>query len=73
MIKFKQGGYTNPETKAYKDIVVKAAAPNSLKDALIGGSLLLAGITYLTVAAFKNGAKAMETAEVETLEELGLI
>lgn len=37
MIKFKQGNIGNPRTGEYKDIVVKAATPNSLKDILIGG------------------------------------
>lgn len=44
MIKFKQGGITNPLTGEYKDIIVKAAAPNNLKDILIGGSMVLMGI-----------------------------
>lgn len=73
MIKFTRGGVTNPNTGEYKDIVVKAASPNSIKDALIGGSLLLAGIGYLTVTAFKNGAKAMEDAELRALDECGLL
>lgn len=70
MIKFKQGGVTNPLTGEYKDIVVKAVAPNNLKDILIGGSMVLIGITYLTVTAFKNGSKAFEDAEFKTLTDL---
>ncbi len=73
MIKFTRGGVTNPETGVYKDIVVKAAGPNSLKDILIGGSMVLIGITYLTVTAFKNGSKAFEDAELRALAEAGLI
>lgn len=72
MIKFTRGGVTNPNTGEYKDIVVKAASPVSLKDAMIGGFWLLAGITYLTVTAFKNGAKAMEDAELRALIDCDL-
>lgn len=72
MIKFTRGGVTNPSTGEYKDIVVKAASPVGLKDAMIGGFWLLVGVTYLTAAAFKNGAKAYEAAELETLIDAGL-
>ena len=72
MIKFKQGYITNKEGLT-KDIVVKAATPNTLKDALIGGGLVLLGVTYLTVTAFKNGAKKFEDAEFQALSDLGLI
>ena len=72
MIKFKQG-YIGTKDGVTKDIVVKAATPNTLKDILIGGSLVLGGITYLTVTAFKNGAKKFEDAEFQTLSDLGLI
>ena len=73
MINFKRGGVTNPETGVYKDIVVKAKAPNSLKDILIGGGMVLVGMTYLTVTAFKNGSKAFEDAELKALAEAGLL
>lgn len=73
MIKFTRGGVTNPETGVYKDIIVKAATPNSLKDILIGGSMVLMGVTYLTVTAFKNGSKAFEDAELRALAEAGLL
>lgn len=73
MIKFKQGWISNDKTGVTKDIVVKAAAPNTLRDTLIGGGMVLIGITYLTVTAFKNGAKKFDDAEFQTLSELGLI
>lgn len=72
MIKFKQG-YIGTKDGVTKDIVVKAATPNTLKDIFIGGGLVLIGITYLTVTAFKNGAKKFEDAEFQTLSDLGLI
>lgn len=71
MIKFKQGSITSYDGTT-KDIIVKAAAPNTLKDALIGGGLVLIGITYLTVTAFKNGSKKFDAAEIQTLIDLGL-
>lgn len=73
MIKFKYGSITNPKTGVTKDIVVKSLAPNHLKDALIGGAIVLGGIAYLTVTAFRNGAEKFDAAEYNTFEELGLI
>ena len=34
---------------------------------------MLVGITYLTVTAFKNGAWAYESAEVDALRDAGII
>lgn len=59
MIKSKFGPITNPKTGMSKDI-------------LIGGGIVMVGITYLALSTFKNGAKAFETAEYETLESLDL-
>ena len=73
MINFKHGTITNTETGMTKDIVVKAACPNSLRDTIIGGSIILVGIAYLTITAFKNGAKAFDAAECKTLSELRLL
>ena len=73
MIKFKQGWIGNDTTGVKTDIVVKAAAPNTLKDALIGGGMVLLGITYLTITAFRHGSKKFEDAELETLSKLGLL
>ena len=73
MIKFKQGSITCVKTGEEKDIIVKAKAPNGLKDGLIGGAMVLTGITYLTVAAFKNGSKAFDKAEFKTLKDLGVV
>lgn len=73
MIKFKQGCITNPETGVKQDIVVKAKAPNNFKDALIGGGLVLIGITYLTVTAFRNGSAKFDEAEMQVFDDLGLI
>ena len=43
MIKFKQC-WIGTKEGVKKDIIVKAAAPNKLKDALIGGSFVIGGI-----------------------------
>lgn len=72
MIKFKQGTITN-NRGVTKDIIVKAASPNKLKDIIIGGGAVLVGITYLTRAAFRNGSKAFDKAEIETMYDLGII
>ena len=72
MIKFTQGNLTN-DAGVTKDIVVKAATPNKVRDILIGGGLVLVGIAYLTTTAFKNGAKTYEFAEWDTMVDLGII
>ena len=73
MIKFTRGSITNPVTGVTKDIMVKAASANNLKEILIGGGLVVAGIAYLTVSAFKNGAGKFDDAYLQTLGELGLL
>ena len=72
MIKFKQGYIANMAGES-KDIIVKAALPNKLKDVVIGGVISLAGIAYLTYTAFRNGSAAFEQAEYETMEDLGIL
>ena len=73
MIKFTQGSITNPETGVTKDIIVKAASPNTIKDLFIGVGIVAIGITYLTVGAFKKGADSMDKAELKTLSDCGLL
>ena len=73
MIKFKQGYITNPKTGMTKEVVVKSLAPNNLKDILIGGGIVIVGITYLTTKAFKNGSMKYEDAEFQTFTDLNLI
>ena len=72
MIKFKQGWISTMEG-AKKDIIVKASAPNKLKDALIGGSFVIGGIIYLTSTAFRYGSKKHEDAEIKVMEDLNLL
>lgn len=74
MIKFKQGAVgPSGSDKLTTDIVVKAVAPNKLKDALIGGGMVMVGIAYLTYTAFKHGSKQFERAELYALREAGVI
>lgn len=73
MIKMVAGRVRNSETGVEKDIVVKASAPNDPKDILIGIGTVVVGIIYLTVTAFKNGAWAYESAEVDALRGAGII
>jgi protein-L-isoaspartate O-methyltransferase len=72
MIKFRHGWIGNQNGDQY-DIIVKAAAPNKLKDALIGGGMMVAGIIYLTYTAFKYGAEQFERAELYTMKDAGII
>lgn len=73
MIKMNMGNVGNTKTGVVKDIIVKSATPNKLKDILIGGGIVLVGITYLTTTAFRNGVKGMEAAEFRALDEAGLL
>ena len=73
MIRFKQGFITNPETGMTKDVVVKTVTPNNFKDILVGGGMVLIGITYLTVTAFRYGSEKFEEAELRTLSDLDLL
>lgn len=72
MIKFKRGSIGDKDGVMH-DIVVKAAAPNKLKDALIGGGMVLAGVAYLTYTAFVEGAKGFERAELHAMKDAGVI
>ena len=72
MIKFKQGYIANMAGES-KDVIVKAALPNKLKDIVIGGVISLVGISYLTYTAFRNGSAAFERAEYGAMEDLGII
>jgi hypothetical protein len=72
MIKFTQGSISDLDGVT-KDVVVKSALPNNLKDVLIGGGLVLVGIAYLTTTAFRNGSEKFEEAEYNTMVDLGII
>ncbi len=72
MLKSIYGSITNPVTGKSQDILVKIK-PNNVKDILIGGSLVVVGISYLTITAFKNGSNAFEEAEFNTLKDLDLL
>lgn len=71
MIKINRGPVASIDGSKEADIIVKAVAPNDLKQILIGGGTILVGIIYLTVTAFKRGAKAYESAELKALADIG--
>lgn len=54
-------------------VVVKSATPNTIRDSLIGGGIVMAGIIYLTTTAFKHGCKEFDKAEFNTMVDLGII
>ncbi len=72
MIKSIYGPITNPKTGETKDIVVTTLTSKNLRDFLIGGGIVLMGISYLALSSFRNGANAFEEAEYKTLESLNL-
>jgi hypothetical protein len=71
MIEIRRGSVMSRDGSKKADIIVKAAAPNDLKQILIGGGTVLVDIIYLTAAAFKRGAKAYESAELNALADIG--
>lgn len=73
MIKSIYGPITNPKTGETKDIVVTTLTSKNLRDFLIGGGIVLMGISYLALSSFRNGANAFEEAEYKTLESLNLL
>lgn len=73
MIKLNRGQVGNITTGVTKDIVVDAVTKSDIKDIIAGGSLLLLGITYLTVTAFRSGMKKFEEAELKALSDCGLM
>lgn len=76
MIKIKTGTTLGGVTEAgniTKEIVIPTHRMLGLKDCLIGGGVVLAGIAYLTYTAFSNGAKAFELAETRVMKDCGII
>lgn len=72
-MKFKKGSITNPKTGKTKDIVLKTVLGSTVRDTIIGGSLIITGICYLTLSAFKNGANVYEKEEFKTMKDLDII
>lgn len=72
MIKSYFGPITNPETGVSKDIVVNCFSKDNAKSILIGAGITLIGVAYMGFSCFKNGARAFETEEYNTLEALHL-
>jgi hypothetical protein len=72
MIKSIYGPITNPKTGESKDILVTTLNSKTIRDFLIGGGIVLVGISYLALSTFRNGANAFEEAEYKTLEALDL-
>lgn len=72
MIKSIYGSITNPKTGESKDILVTTLNSKTIRNFLIGGGIVLVGISYLALSTFRNGANAFEEAEYKTLEALDL-
>ena len=73
MIKFKQSSLCKSDGSYGADVIVTAKSPVNVRDTISGGSLIVSGIIYLTVRAFKNGAMAYEVAELNALAKIGAI
>lgn len=75
MIKLRTGAlFGGPGTDvAETEVVIPVSSPIGLRDALIGGGMVVAGIAYLTYTAFSNGAKAFERGELYTMRDCKII
>lgn len=69
MIEINRGPVASIDGSKKADIVVKAVAPNDLKQILIGGGTVLVGIVYLTVTAFKRGAELKALADIGAMDK----
>lgn len=72
MMKTNYGSVANAKGTMEKSIVVETVPVNSLKDAVIGGGLVLVGVAYIAITSFKNGSKAFCVAEAEALCGVGV-
>lgn len=73
MIKKNIGYIKNINTGVVKDVVIKAAVPNKVKDIIIGGAMIVAGVGWLTYTAFVNGAATDMRAVTKTMKDVGLM
>lgn len=73
MFTFTKGSITNPVTNATADIVVKALNSKSIRDLIIGGAMSILGMVYLAYSSIRNGADAMNEAELNAMYEVGVI
>lgn len=71
-MKVNLGDITNPDTNVTKDVVAKTNIGLKLKDLIIGGGLVLTGVSWIALKAFEHGANTAMKAEYDTLEDLGL-
>ena len=72
MFKYKSGPITNISTHESKEIIA-AISKTDAKDILIGCGIIAMGTAYLVITSFKNGAKAFELAEYNTLNDLKIL
>jgi len=73
MMRLHFGDIGSTDGKRYKDIICESTLGVKIKDLLIGGGLIAAGVIYISKMAFKNGANSYYFAENKALSDLGLI
>lgn len=72
-VKFRQGRVRATDNYDWQEIIVTAKAPNKVKEVLIGGGLIISGVSYLTYKAFRNGASAFDDAQTDALKKINVI
>ena len=73
MIKYEYGWISDTNGANKTPVIVKSALPCKASDLAISIGLMGLGITYLTISAFKHGARCHEKAEFDVLEKIGLL
>ena len=56
-----------------EDIIVNSLCRDNLRTGLIGGGIIAAGIAFILISAFKNGAYEAMLQEFNAQDRLGLI
>ena len=72
-MKFRQGRVSATDNYDWQEIIVTTKAPNKVKEVLIGGGLIISGVSYLTYKAFRNGASAFDDAQTDALKKINVI
>lgn len=72
MPKLNYGDISNTDRTEVEDIDV-TLKPSSIKDLLIGGALVITGIGYLVVKAFKHGSDEYYKSELKAQSRLGIV
>lgn len=72
-MKFKQGWIGDGKGKMVDVVVDSKTDPVKVKDLCLGIGSIALGVIFLMQQSFRSGSQAHETAEYQTLNDLGLL